>query len=65
MRAIPLLGVTIDVIIHLKTSPEPVEARLEADLKRAVLELYCKEILESRTPVPAHVLVSIAATLPP
>ncbi|KAJ7334076.1 armadillo-type protein [Mycena albidolilacea] len=59
MRAIPLLGVTIDVIIHLKTSSEPVEARLEADLKRAVLELYSKEILESRTPVPAHVLKAL------
>ncbi|KAJ7606190.1 armadillo-type protein [Mycena polygramma] len=59
MRAIPLLGVTIDVIVHLKTSPEPVEARLDAELKSAVLELYCKEILESRTAVPAHVLKSL------
>ncbi|KAF7356649.1 TOG domain-containing protein [Mycena venus] len=59
MRAIPLLGVTIDVMIHLKTSPEPVEARLEAELKSAVLELYCKEILESRTAVPAHVLKAL------
>lgn len=59
MRAISLLGVTIDVIIHLKTSLEPVEARLEPELRSAVLELYCKEILESRTAVPAHVLVRI------
>ncbi|KAJ6581434.1 armadillo-type protein [Mycena capillaripes] len=59
MRAIPLLGVTIDVMIHLKTSPEPVEARLEPELKSAVLELYCKEILESRTTVSAHVLKSL------
>ncbi|KAF8216432.1 ARM repeat-containing protein [Mycena galopus ATCC 62051] len=59
MRAIPLLGVTIDVMIHLKTSPEPVEARLEAELKSAVLELYCKEILESRSAVPAHVLKAL------
>ncbi|KAJ6493600.1 armadillo-type protein [Mycena vitilis] len=59
MRAIPLLGVTIDVIVHLKTSPKPVEARLDAELKSAVLELYCKEILESRTAVPTHVLKSL------
>ncbi|KAJ6518743.1 armadillo-type protein [Mycena sanguinolenta] len=59
MRAIPLLGVTIDVMIHLKTSPEPVEARLDAELKSSVLELYCKEILESRTAVPAHILKAL------
>ncbi|KAJ7115902.1 ARM repeat-containing protein [Mycena epipterygia] len=59
MRAIPLLGVTIDVVIHLKTTLEPVEARLSPDLKSAVLELYCKEVLESRTAVPAHVLKSL------
>ncbi|KAJ7504446.1 armadillo-type protein [Mycena galericulata] len=59
IRAIPLLGVTIDVVVHLKTTAEPVEARLGSDLKSAVLDLYCKEILESRTIVAAHVLKSL------
>ncbi|KAJ7720581.1 armadillo-type protein [Mycena maculata] len=59
MRAIPLLGVTIDVVVHLKTTSEPVEARLGSDLKSAVLELYCKEVLEARSIVPAHVLKSL------
>ncbi|KAJ7252741.1 armadillo-type protein [Mycena haematopus] len=59
MRAIPLLGVTIDVMIHLKTSPEPAEARLDGELKRDILELYCKDILESRTALPAHVLKAL------
>ncbi|KAJ7180610.1 armadillo-type protein [Mycena filopes] len=59
IRGIPLLGVTIDVIIHLKTTSDPVEARLEPELKGAVLELYCKDILESRTALPPHVLKSL------
>ncbi|KAJ7043552.1 armadillo-type protein [Mycena alexandri] len=59
MRVIPLLGVTIDVMIHLKTTSEPVEARLETELKIAVLELYCKDVLESRSAVPPHVLKSL------
>ncbi|KAJ7449659.1 armadillo-type protein [Mycena latifolia] len=59
MHAIPLLGVAIDVMIHLKTTPEPVETRLSSELNSAVLELYCKDVLESRTVVPAHVLKSL------
>lgn len=59
MRAIPLLGVTIDVMIHLKNTSEPIEARLEPELKSAVLELYCKDVLESRSTAPPHVLVRI------
>ncbi|KAJ7224326.1 armadillo-type protein [Mycena pura] len=58
-RGLPLLGVTIDVIIHLKTSAGPVETRLSPQLKSSVLELYCREVLESRTAVPAHVLISL------
>ncbi|KAJ7077832.1 armadillo-type protein [Mycena belliarum] len=57
--AIPLLGVTIDVMIHLKTTPEPVETRLGSELNSAVLELYCKEVLESRIVVSSHVLKSL------
>ncbi|KAK7030667.1 TOG domain-containing protein [Favolaschia claudopus] len=56
LRVVSLLGVTVDVIIHLKTTPEPVDSRLDADLKSAILELYCKDVLESRTPVPTHIL---------
>ncbi|KAJ7760500.1 armadillo-type protein [Mycena metata] len=59
MRAIPLLGVTIDVMIHLKNTSEPIEARLEPELKSAVLELYCKDVLESRSTAPPHVLKSL------
>ncbi|KAJ7623265.1 armadillo-type protein [Roridomyces roridus] len=59
LRAIPLLGVAIDVLVHLKTTTEPVESRLSPDLKSAVLEIYCKDILEARTTVPAHVLKAL------
>ncbi|KAF7309756.1 TOG domain-containing protein [Mycena indigotica] len=59
LRAIPLLGTTIDVVIHLKHTPEPVEARLSAETKAAVLDLYCKDVIECRTPVPRHILSSL------
>ncbi|KAJ7066647.1 armadillo-type protein [Mycena amicta] len=59
MRSIPLLGTTIDVIIHLKTTPEPVETRLSPEMRTSVLDLYCKEILECRTAVPRHILSAL------
>ncbi|KAF7308577.1 TOG domain-containing protein [Mycena chlorophos] len=59
LRVIPLLGTAIDVIIHLKNTPEPVETRLAPEIKTAVLNLYCKEILESKTALPPHVLSSL------
>ncbi|KAJ6607520.1 armadillo-type protein [Mycena sp. CBHHK59/15] len=59
MRTIPLLGVAVDVIMHLKATAEPVETRLSSELKASILDLYCKEVLESRAVLPGYVLKSL------
>ncbi|KAF7294474.1 TOG domain-containing protein [Mycena kentingensis (nom. inval.)] len=59
MRAIPLLGTAIDVVIHLKNTSEPVKTRLSPEIKSAVLDLYCKDVLECRTPLAPHILTSL------
>ncbi|KAJ7281606.1 armadillo-type protein [Mycena rebaudengoi] len=59
MRAVPLLGVSVDVVVHLKSTTDPIETRLSPELKAAVLEIYCKEVLESRVELPGYVLKSL------
>ncbi|KAK7051190.1 translational activator of GCN4 [Paramarasmius palmivorus] len=56
LRFVSLIGVSISVLIRLKTLKEDPANRLPSDLKKELVSLYTTSVLMSKATVPPHVL---------
>ncbi|KAI0644913.1 ARM repeat-containing protein [Trametes meyenii] len=52
---VPLLGLSIDVTLHLKNVKDETLKAVDPAIKKDVLQLYASSVLMSRTPVASHV----------
>lgn len=59
LRFTSLLGVSVDVLIRLKTTDEPPESRLPVDLKNLILTFYTTSILMSKTTLSPHISTAL------
>ncbi|KAI0757516.1 ARM repeat-containing protein [Daedaleopsis nitida] len=56
---VPLLGISVDVILHLKNVKDDQLKQISPEIKSDILKLYTGSVLMSRTPVPPHISTAL------